>query len=313
MIRKYAVIGTGAIGGFYGAKLQKAGLDVHFLLNRDYEYVREHGLMIKSAEGDFHLPQVNAYQNVNSMPPCDVVIVSLKTTDNHILSQLLPHLIKDNGVVLVLQNGLNIESEIAEIVGHKRVMGGLCFICSHKVGLGEIHHLDYGAITLGDYQENYQACGITSRMKDIAEDFKQAGISITLTVDLLLARWKKLVWNIPYNGLSVVLRAKTNEIMMNKYSRDLVEKLMNEVAQAALVHHRVITQEFIKKMLDDTAKMTPYSPSMKLDYEAKRPLEVEAIFGNPLRVAQQADLEVPRIYMLYQQLKFLDYSNSIEY
>lgn len=310
MTLKYAVIGTGAIGGFYGAKLQNAGCEVHFLLHRDYDYVKQHGLMIESIMGNFNLPRVNVYQDVSCMPVCDVVIVSLKTTQNHILPKLLTKIIKDNGVVLVLQNGLNIEPEIAKIVGDERVMGGLCFICSHKVGWGKIHHLDYGAITLGDYQKNYQVAGITSRMKAIAEDFTQAVIPINLTEDLLLARWKKLVWNVPYNGLSVVLRAETDEIMKNKYSRELVEKLMKEVAKIAFLTERTIKDEFIEKMLEDTAKMKPYSPSMKLDYENKRPLEIDAIIGNPLRVAQQANLNVPHISMLYQQLKFLDYYNT---
>ena len=116
--RTYAIIGTGAVGGFYGGRLQKAGLEVHFLLNRDYEVVRQQGLRIDSPDGNFTLPQVNAYNDVNQMPPCDVVIVALKTTQNYLLPQLLPPLVKPDGVVLLLQNGFNIEPKIAEIDLH---------------------------------------------------------------------------------------------------------------------------------------------------------------------------------------------------
>ena len=86
--RTYAILGTGALGGYYGACLQRAGLDVHFLLRSDYEHVKEHGLIVESPDGDFTLPHVNAYQDVAKMPACDVVVVALKTTQNHLLPEI---------------------------------------------------------------------------------------------------------------------------------------------------------------------------------------------------------------------------------
>ncbi len=131
--RKYAILGTGALGGFYGAKLQKAGLDVHFLLRSDYQYVSKYGLVVESKDGDFSLPQVNAYSDVKQMPQCDVVVVALKTTQNYLLPQMLSAVVKDDGVVLVLQNGLAVEEEISNIVGNNvSIIGGLCFLCSNK-------------------------------------------------------------------------------------------------------------------------------------------------------------------------------------
>ncbi|OCQ90554.1 2-dehydropantoate 2-reductase [Nostoc sp. MBR 210] len=308
--RKYAIIGTGALGGFYGAKLQQAGLDVHFLLKSDYEHVNHHGLIIESKDGDFTLPQVNAYNNADKMPQCDVVIVALKTTQNYLLPKLLPPLIKNNGVVLVLQNGLDIELEIAQIVSNVNIIGGLCFLCSNKVGQGHIRHLDYGHISLGEYSHNYEVAGITNRMQQIANDLQNAGIAIELTEDLLLARWQKLVWNIPYNGLSVVLNARTDELMADSYTRQLVEQLMYEVATGAKSTGRIIADSFIQKMLDYTVKMKPYRTSMKIDYDEQRPLEVEAIIGNSLRKAQTAGVFLPQINCLYNQLKFLDNRNK---
>ncbi|HIK07367.1 MAG TPA: putative 2-dehydropantoate 2-reductase [Trichormus sp. M33_DOE_039] len=310
--RKYGILGTGALGGFYGAKLQKAGLDVHFLLRRDYEHVRQHGLIVESKDGDFTLPQVNAYNDVTKMPKCDVVVVALKTTQNHLLPQLLPPVVKENGVVLVLQNGLGVEEEVAQILGEVKVIGGLCFLCSNKVGLGHIRHLDYGHITLGEYLPAYSQAGITERMQQIADDFQSTGIGMDLAEDLLLARWKKLVWNIPYNGLSVILNASTNELMADTYSRTLVEQIMYEVKAGANSMGRIIPDSFIQTMLDYTVKMTPYRTSMKIDYDEHRPLEVEAIIGNPLRKAQSAGLDLPQISCLYHQLKFIDTRNQKE-
>lgn len=307
--RRYAILGSGALGGFYGARLQRAGFEVHFLLHRDYEVVCQSGLIVESKDGDFKLPQVNAYQRVSEMPRCDVIIVSLKTTHNYLLPQLLPPVLKTSGVVLVLQNGLGIEEEVAGIVGEQRVMGGLCFICSNKVEPGYICHLDYGSITLGEYAADYQSVAITERMRQVATDFEQAGIIIRMTEDLWLARWQKLVWNIPFNGLSVVLNATTAEMMADVEIRNLAEQLMEEIVAAAKSYNRIISEDFIKKMLSNTAKMKPYQTSMRLDYQAKRPLEIESIFGNPIRAAHRTGVELPQVSMLYRQLKFLDANN----
>lgn len=304
--RTYAILGTGALGGFYGAKLQKSGLEVHYLLKSDYQQVRENGLIIESKDGDFTLPQVNAYNNVEKMPQCDVVIVSLKTTQNQLLRDLLPPIVKDNGTVLVLQNGLDIEAEVAEIVSNVSIIGGLCFLCSNKVAPGHIHHLDYGQIALGEYTSNYQSIGITQKMREVTADFENAGISVEPLEDLLLGRWKKLVWNIPYNGLSVILDARTDELMADIHTRQLVENLMWEVAAGAKSTGRIIPESFIQTMLDYTVKMKPYRTSMKIDFDECRPLEIEAIFGNPFRKAEAAGVNLQQIRCLYQQLKFLD-------
>lgn len=308
--RRYAIIGTGALGGFYGSRLQKAGLDVHFLLNSDYEHVSKYGLIVESKDGNFRLPQVNSYRDVANMPQCDVVVVALKTTQNHLLPQMLPPVVKNDGVVLVLQNGLGVEEEVAQIVGNVSIIGGLCFLCSNKVGPGHIRHLDYGHITLGEYTPDYNPAGITDRMRQITYDFGNAGIPIELAEDLLLARWKKLVWNIPYNGLSVILNAQTDELMADLHTRELVEQLMYEVAAGAKSDGRMISDSFISTMLDYTTKMKPYRTSMKIDYDAHRLLEVEAIFGNPLRKAQAVGVNLPQISCVYRQLKFLDSSRT---
>lgn len=304
--RNYAIVGTGALGGFYGARLQKAGLEVNFLLRSDYDRVKKHGLSIDSPEGDFTLPRVRAFHDAHKMPKCDVVIVALKTTQNHLLPKLLPSLLKDDGVVLVLQNGLNTEPEVAKIVGSERVVGGLCFLCSYKVGPGHICHLDYGTITLGEYAKNYQPIGITNRLHQIAIDFKRAHIPIKMSEDLLLSRWKKLVWNIPYNALSVILNARTDELMANPDTLILVEQIMTEVVAGAKSCDRIIPDDFIQHMLDYTHKMKPYRTSMKIDYDESRPLEIEAILGNPIRVAEKAGIKLPQIGVLYRMLKFVD-------
>ncbi|MEZ6152379.1 MAG: ketopantoate reductase C-terminal domain-containing protein [Pirellulaceae bacterium] len=126
--------------------------------------------------------------------------------------------------------------------------------------------------------------------------------------DLLKVRWSKLVWNIPYNGLSVVLNADTRQLMHDSASATLVEDLMREVCEAASRCGCSIDEAHVTKMLEDTRRMVPYDSSMRLDFLARRPMEVEAIFGNPLRAALQAGYRPSKIEMLYQQLCFLNQS-----
>ncbi|MBW7909022.1 MAG: putative 2-dehydropantoate 2-reductase [Kiritimatiellae bacterium] len=303
--KRYAVLGTGALGGYYGARLHLAGHEVHFLLRSDYAHVRSHGLRVDTAEGTHHLTRVHAHQTVDTMPPCDVVMVALKTTQNHLLPALLPKPLAPNGVALMLQNGLGIEEEAAALVGAERVMGGLCFICANKVGPGHIQHVDYGEIMLGDYRPDGKPAPISPRVESIAADLRAAQIPISLADDLLLARWKKLVWNVPYNALSVILRATTDRIAKDPDACALAEALMREVVAAAAAYDKVIGEDFIARMLLHTEKMRPYKTSMMLDFEAGRPLEVDAIYARPLAAARARGVECPRMETITQQLRFL--------
>jgi len=301
--KQIAVIGTGAVGGYYGALLQRAGFDVHFLLHSDYEQVRDHGLRIESPAGDFQLTHVNAYRDPAKMPRCDVALIALKTTANPALPGILPHVLKPDGLALTLQNGLGSEDEVAGIIGSDRVSGGLCFLCSNKVGPGHIRHLDYGRITLGEYRADGSPGGCTPRLRRLGAAMESAGIPINLVDDLLLARWKKLVWNIPFNGLSVVQDCLTDQLFKDPATNRLCATLMQEVAAAAAACARPIDPAFITKMQADTEQMNPYAPSMKLDFDHGKPMELESIYGHPLRAATAAGIEMPETEKLYQQLR----------
>ncbi len=317
---RYAVIGTGAIGGYYGAKLQKAGCEVHFLLRSDYEWVQNHGLTVDSIDGDFVLPTVKAYCDPAHMPPIDVAIVALKTTHNAQLLERLPPM-KPNGAILSFQNGWDVESAIAQQLKTtdfaSTVLGGLCFICVNKSGPGHIRHLDYGRVLLGAHTDEYDLCAPTPLMLQIADDFIRARIALEITPDLPMARWQKLVWNVPYNGLSVVLNATTEAMMNDHKVRSLITTLMSEVVTVAnawgqqhSTHaQRALPPGLIEQMLLHTEQMAPYRTSMKIDYDEGRSLELETILGNPMRTAQTLGVVVPAMTMLYQQLSFLNAVN----
>jgi 2-dehydropantoate 2-reductase len=270
-------------------------------LHSDYAHVAQHGLRIDSHLGDFVLPTVNAHATVDTMPACDVTIVALKTTLNRLLPTLLPAPTRQGGVVLVLQNGLDIEADAAAVVGPERVLGGTCFLCSNKAGPGHIKHLDYGRIVFGNY------VGPTSEMtKRIEHQLRAANIDARATDDLLQTRWRKLMWNIPFNGLSVALAASTKELMESQDAVNLIRAIIQEVHAAATAAGVSIDPSMIETTIDSTRTMVPYDSSMRIDYLNRRPLEIEAIFGNPLRAAARLGIAMPRVEMLYQQLKYLE-------
>lgn len=304
--RSYAVLGTGAVGGLYGGLLALHGHSVRFLVHSDYDHVRRHGLSVETPLGSFHLPRVDAYASAGDMPPSDVALVAIKSTRNDLLPRLLPPVLKPDGIAVVLQNGLGVDEEAARVVGPDRVLGGLCFLCSNKVGPGTIRHLDYGLITMGEFRSDGAPGGITARLREVANDFTASKIPVRLIEDLVLARWQKLVWNIPFNGLSVVMDATTAELMAQPATAALARKLMEEVAESAAMLGRPIEQQFVDRLYADTAKMRPYKTSMKLDYERGEPLERQAIVERPLAMARSAGAKIPHWEMLAAQLAFLD-------
>ncbi|MBN2525563.1 MAG: putative 2-dehydropantoate 2-reductase [Deltaproteobacteria bacterium] len=306
----YAVIGTGALGGYYGAMLRRSGKDVHFLVKSDYEHVLQNGISIESVNGNFSVNGENVYNNVSHMPKCDVVLVALKTTHNSVLSRILPHVIKDSGTVIVMQNGLGVEDEVAAIVGEHRVMGALCFICAEKIAPGTIRHMDYGHFMLGQFCRNSDGAGITAAVRRIADDFICAGVTVKPETNLGLARWKKLVWNIPFNGLSVALNASTKALMNSSVTASLAKTIMEEVVGGANACGFNLERTFVDEMLAATSAMTDYRPSMKVDFEQGRELETEYIFKNPLDAASASGYPMPSVAMLYKELLFLNERNS---
>ena len=309
-LRSYGVIGTGAVGGLYGGRLARAGHPVHFLAHSDYGHIRRHGLRVDSVDGNFRLRDVAVYRRAADMPRCDVVLITLKATANGILPAVLPHVTQPDGVVVLIQNGLGAEEAVERIVRPAAVFGGLSFLCCEKAGPGHIRHLDYGRLMIAPYVLGGSTGRISAAMRQIAEDFERSGTRVQMLRDLVLARWKKLVWNVPFNGLGVVLNASTRDLLRDPAVRDLARELMEEVVRGAAAQGRRIPRRFVEKMMRDTERMTPYLTSMKLDFDRGRPMEVEAIYGAPLRAAAEAGCTLPRMATLHALLMFLNGAGS---
>ncbi len=300
---RIAVIGSGALGGFYGAKLAHAGYDVHFLMRRDYQAVCQQGLTVKSYQGDFHLDHVNCYQNVADIGPADLIFIGLKTTANHLFADLVSPLVKPNSLALLAQNGLGGEGKLAQLIGPQHVGGALAFLCSNRLQPGLIHHLDYGYLRIGNFQSPPD-----DRLLAVNDIMNHSGIDCQVVDNLALARWKKLVWNIPFNGLSALLDKQVNQIMADPDLHARADRLMHEVQAAAAGQGLVIGDDFLATMMDYSAKMQPYYTSMHLDRRGGRPLETDAIVGEPLRQGQAKGVDLPEMEALYRGLLAVEHA-----
>ncbi|MCX6307444.1 MAG: 2-dehydropantoate 2-reductase, partial [Bacteroidia bacterium] len=234
------------------------------------------------------------------MPVCDVVLVGLKTTSNGLLKTLLPPLLDKNTTVILIQNGLGNEARLAADFPDLSIAGGLGFICSSKFGPGHIVHSEHGKISIGSFQGDTE-----NLLKQVCTDFEVAHVPCELSDDLQTSRWKKLVWNIPYNGLTVVMNALTSELMAYPATHQLCKDLMLEVIGSANACGVTISEQFAQVMLEYTLNMKPYAPSMKLDFDFKRPLEIDAIYTAPLEAAEKAGFSMPKVRMLEQQLRLI--------
>lgn len=296
---KYGIIGSGAIGGYYGSKLARAGQEVHFLFRSDYEYVKSHGLQVDSCDGSFHL-DVNAYDDTADMPACDVVLVCLKTVNNGKLQQLLPPLLTPGTLVVLIQNGIGVEEDVQRLFPDVQLAAGLAFICSAKTEPGRIDHQCYGQINLGNY-----SCDDPALVEQVVADFNAAGVKAGL-VEYQEARWKKAVWNMPFNGMTVALNTQTNLLLQHEATRQLIREQMLEVIGAAQhLGVKNIDASFAEKMIKMTDEMTPYSPSMKLDFDFHRPMEIHYLYTRPLQIAREAGFRMPKLEMLEAELRFL--------
>ena len=304
---KIGIIGTGAIGGFYGAMLVNGGNDVHFLLRSEYQAVKEKGITISSlVNPELHIHPVQAYQDAADMPKCDWLLVGAKSTADN-LGDIIAAAGKPDAKVVLLQNGLNNEDHLRPLLPDSmHLIGGLCYVCLFREGPGLVKHQSNGMIDLGYHsgpavsKEEQQAL-----LKEGAALLESGNIPTRLLPGVDEARWQKLVWNAPFNGISVVLNAGTQELVGNPASRKLITEMMEEVIAAARARGIDIPDGVIGYMFKGTEIMPDYYPSMYHDWLHKRPMELDALYGELLRLGQEAGCSLPKIEAMLDQLKFL--------
>lgn len=304
---RIGIIGAGAVGGFYGFMLAQAGFEVHYLLRSDYEAVNRHGLRISSAvHGELHQPQVHAWHDPADMPPCDWVFVAAKTTSNTALAPIINQVAAQHAKVVLLQNGFGVEDQIRPLLDeHLHLLGGLCFIYVHRSAPGVIKHQAQGGVNLGYHSGPASGEDGDAIARQGVSFFQQAGLDSKVLKVLEQARWQKLVWNIPYNGLSVLLNSDVEQLMSEAHSRELITQLMDETIAAAQACGYPLPDTMVQALLKYTDAMPAYFPSMYHDFAQKRPMELQAIYHAPLAAAQAVGCSMPKTSMLVQTLEYL--------
>ena len=305
---RIAVVGSGAIGCYYGAKLARAGRDVYFLMRGDVSEIRRDGILVRGRGEKLHVPKVKPYATTEEIGPCELVLVAVKTTSNADLLKLIPPLLHRKTMLLTLQNGLGNEEFLAQNFGAERVLGGLCFVCLNRVSRGVIEHYDHGRVAIGEYKGEPKA-----RTHEVVSHFQAAGVVCRAVENVELERWRKLVWNIPFNSLAVTAGGiDTAAILDDKQLRAQTVALMNETIAAANKCGFSVPASDAAAQIKRTEAMGAYKPSTLIDFEAGRPLEIEAIWGEPLRRATAAGAAVPRLKALYQTLNALNQTRRSE-
>ena len=309
-----AVVGAGAVGGYYGALLARAGHDVRFLLRRDLDAVQRGGWDIRSPHGDFRLANVQAFGLPAEMGQVDWVICSLKATAIDEARELVAPCVGRDTRILALMNGLGIEERFAEWFGGERVFGGMAFVCINRGEPGVIHHLDYGRVSIGHLMDN------PAETEGLRVLLQSGGIETAVAPNLRYARWEKLCWNVPFNGLSVAAGGiGTKAILTDVPLRATAERAMREVVAAGNADLRSVgssarldEDSVVRAMFQQTEAMGDYRTSMAIDYTLERPLEVEAILGAPLRRAEALGVLTPTMVALYALVRAADLRNRGE-
>ena len=298
---RIAIVGAGALGCYYGARLVKAGEDVHFLARGGRAALMAKGIKVKMPAGRVNLKRVQVYGTPDEIGPCDLVVVALKATANDQLRRLLPPLIGPNTTVLTLQNGLGVEEPVAEVAGPERTVGAICFIGCIRRAPGVIDCSFPGLMVIGEFGRP-----ANDRTHAIAALFQKAGVKCKAESNLEEMRWKKLVWNVPFNGLAIAAGGITTDaILADEGLKLLARRLMEEIVDAANKFGHVVPRSFIELQFERTAEMSSYRPSSLIDFEAGRAVELEEIWGEPMRRAKAVGVPVPRLEMLYWLLKHL--------
>jgi 2-dehydropantoate 2-reductase len=298
-MRTVAIVGSGALGLYYGARMARAGREVGFLARGDLPVLRERGVCISYPNDHYTLHPARVFAAPEEMGPADLVVIGLKATANGELARLLPPLIGPDTAVVNLQNGLGVDEAVAAVAGVERTLGALCFVCVNRIAPGVAECTLPGYISLGEF-----GGGPTARTEAVAEVFRAAGVKTQVAASLLAARWHKLVWNVPFNGLAVAEGGLTTDrILADPMLEARVWGLMREVQAIARAEGVEIAEDFVRDQVEKTRPMGPYRPSTLIDWQAGKPLELGPIWGEPLRRSRIHGVDTPILDGLFASLR----------
>ena len=296
---KIAIVGTGALGGWYAGLLAEAGHEVHCLARSDHETINRDGLTLRHKGTQRVVRVASATPEAASIGPCDLIVVTLKSTSNAALPELLGPLLGPATLVVTLQNGMGNVEALARLLPAERIIAGLCFVCINRLAPAVID------TTLAGYVRMAAAVGpINPAVERCVAVFAAAGVDCQAEASLEAVLWKKLCWNIPFNGLAIAGGSITTDLILADPSlNDRAYRLMKEVQAAAAARGHGFEDTHIKRQFVVTVGMGPYRPSSLIDFVEGRDVEVEGIWGEPLRRGLAAGVAMPETQRLVDDIK----------
>jgi 2-dehydropantoate 2-reductase len=295
------VVGAGAIGAFYGHALARGGARVSVVCRSDYDAVRASGYTMNSdVHGNSQFIPAATYRDVSevSAQP-DFVVLAVKVVDGLDRAGLIRAVVGADTRIVLIQNGIDIEPEIASAFPGNELISCLAFIAVSRVAPGVVHHQSFGRLNVGSWPE-----GASAGAEQFAGLLSAGGIEARITTDVVAARWQKAVWNAPFNPFSIVGGALTTaQMLATPESEAFVRRAMQEVCAVAEALGKPQSPKVIEQNITGTRSMPPYKTSMALDFENGRPLELEAILGNVVRAARKTDVPIPTLESLYAVAK----------
>jgi 2-dehydropantoate 2-reductase len=296
---KIGIVGTGALGGWYAALLAEAGHEVHCLARSDFQVIRDHGLTIRHKGAARVVRVASATPEAATIGPCDLVVVTLKSTSNQALPALMKPLLGPATLVVTLQNGMGNVEALSQLLPDERIVAGLCFVCINRLAPAVID------TTLAGYVRMAAAQGpVNPAVETCVATFAAAGVDCQAEASLESVLWKKLCWNIPFNGLSIAGGSITTDLILaHPGLNDRAYVLMKEVQAAAAARGHGFEDAHIKRQFVVTVGMGPYRPSSLIDFMEGREVEVEGIWGEPLRRGQAAGVKMPETEKLVAEIK----------
>jgi 2-dehydropantoate 2-reductase len=296
---KIAIVGTGALGGWYAGLLAETGHEVHCLARSDHETITRDGLTLRNKGAQRIVRVASAAPEASAIGPCDLVVVTLKSTSNNALPRLVGPLLGPATLVVTLQNGMGNVEALAKLLPSERIVAGLCFVCINRVAPAIID------TSLAGYVRMAAAAGpINPAVERCVEVFASAGVDCQAETSLEAVLWKKLCWNIPFNGLSIVGGGITTDLILaDPALNERAYLLMKEVQAAALARGHGFEDAHVKRQFVVTVGMGPYRPSSLIDFLEGRDVEVEGIWGEPLRRGLAAGVPMPETQRLIDDIR----------
>lgn len=301
---KFAILGSGAVGGYFGAKLARAGQDVTFIARGAHlQAIRDHGLEVRSATlGDF-VARAAAESDTARVGPVEVVIVSVKAYDNTTALPMLTPMIGPETVVLTLQNGVDSVNEVAAVVGEGHVLGGTTYVATALEGPGLIVQTGvHRSIIFGEVFGDRSR--ISPRVQAIADILATADIQVTPVADARVPIWDKFVYLAAFSGFTGASRLAIGHIWKFPHVQEMFYAMCREVAAIAQAEGVTISAnrfETLKEYMDHLPATT--RSSLLIDLEQGKRIEVEALQGAAVRRAQKLGVPVPITSALYAVLK----------